>query len=114
MRVLTPVIEIAALPVFHPGQHLALGSGVAFQLVRDEHAGHIAQAFEQLLEELLGRLLVAATLHEDIEDVVVLIHGSPEVIARTIDGQKRLSFEGRIECRERLGGLLKYYHRKAA
>ena len=60
--VLAPVIEVAALPMLHARHHLAFGSSVAFQLVRDQHAGHIAQAFEQLFEELLGRLLVASAL----------------------------------------------------
>ena len=40
-------------------------------------------------EEFLRCFLVAPALHQDIEDVVVLIHGPPEVIASTIDGQKR-------------------------
>ena len=37
----------------------------------------LAQAFEELLEELLRRLLVAAALYQDIEHVVVLIDGPP-------------------------------------
>jgi hypothetical protein len=42
MRILTPVVEIPTLPMLDAGQHLALRRSVAFQLVRDEHAGHIA------------------------------------------------------------------------
>ena len=41
MGVLTPVVEIAALAMFHSGEHLALGGTVAFELIRDDDAGHI-------------------------------------------------------------------------
>ena len=80
MRVSTPVIEVSALPMFYPRHHLALGRDVAFQLVRDRHPRHVLQTFEQLLEELLRRLLVAPLLHQDIEDIVILIHCPPQVI----------------------------------
>ena len=46
------------------------------------------QPFQQLAEELLGRFLVATTLHQDIEDVPVLIHGAPEVVPLAIDGEE--------------------------
>ena len=85
MRVLTPIIEIAALAMFRPGQYLALGSPIAFELVGHDDTRHIREALEQLAKELLGRLLVATALHQDIEDVVVLIHRPPQVMARTID-----------------------------
>src|SRR5262245_29682803 len=90
MGVLTPVIEIATLAMLHPGQDLALRRTVALQLVRNDDARHVLQALQQLTEKLLRRLLVAAALHEDIEDVVVLVDGAPEVMALTIDGQKDL------------------------
>jgi hypothetical protein len=38
----------------------------------------------------LGRLLVAAALHQDIEHVVVLIHGPPQIMLRAVDRQKHL------------------------
>jgi hypothetical protein len=41
MRVLTAVIEIAALAMFHPGQNLALGRTVALQLICNDDAGYI-------------------------------------------------------------------------
>jgi hypothetical protein len=53
VRVLTPMIEGAALPLRNTRHHLALGSGVALARSRDQCAGHIAQAFEELLEALL-------------------------------------------------------------
>lgn len=46
------------------------------------------QAFEQLFEELLRHLLVPPTLPQDIKGIVVLIHGSPQVVALIVEGQK--------------------------
>ena len=47
-------------------------------------------ALEQLAEELLRRVLVPAALHQDIEDIAVLIHRPPQVMAFTIDGEEHL------------------------
>src|SRR5262245_24559942 len=90
MRVLTAVIEVATLPMFHPGQDLALGRAVALELIRDDHAWHVLQALQQLAEKLLRRLFVAAALHQDIEDVVVLVDSAPQVMALAIDHQEHL------------------------
>jgi hypothetical protein len=76
--------------MFYPGENLALGRAVALQLIRDEHPWHIGEAFEQLAKALLRDLLVAPTLHQDSEDVVVLIHGPPERVPYAMDGEKDL------------------------
>ena len=52
MRVLTPVVEIAALTMLDPRQNLALGRTVAPQLIGDHHPRHTGEALEQLAEEL--------------------------------------------------------------
>src|SRR5215831_13226671 len=88
MRVLTAVIEVATLPMFHPGQELALRRAVALELIRDDHPWHVLQPLEQLAKALLGRLLVAPLLDEDVQDVVVLIHRAPQVMALTVNRQK--------------------------
>src|SRR5215468_11158106 len=90
MRILTAVIEIATLAMLHPGQDLTLRRTVALQLVRNDDARHVLQALQQLAEKLLRRLLVASALHEDIEDVVVLVDRAPEVMALTINREKYL------------------------
>jgi hypothetical protein len=76
------------LTVFHPGQNLPFRRAVALQLIRNDDSRYVLQPLEQLTEKLLRRLFVAAALHEDIEDVVVLVHRTPEVMALAIDGQK--------------------------
>jgi hypothetical protein len=90
MRVLTSVIEITTLTVFDPGQYLPLGRAVALQLIGDNNAWHVLEPFEQLAKELLGGVLIAPALDQAIEDMVVLIDGSPEVMALTINCEKHL------------------------
>src|SRR5215510_2011232 len=90
MRVLTAVVQIATLAMFHPGQDLALGRAVALQLIRDEHPWHVLQAPEELAKKLLRRVLIAPALHQNVEHVIVLIHGAPQVMALTIDRPKHL------------------------
>jgi hypothetical protein len=41
MRVLTPVIEIPTLAMFHPREELALGRAIALQFIGDDHARHV-------------------------------------------------------------------------
>src|SRR5215471_3644611 len=88
MRVFAAVIEIAALAVLHARENLALGCAITFQLIRNDDPRYVLQPLEQLTKKLLCRLFVAAALHEDIEDVVVLVNRTPEVMALAIDGQK--------------------------
>ena len=85
MGVFTAVIEVTTLPVFDPREDLPLRRAVALELVRDDHARHIGEAFEQLAEKLLRGLLVAPTLDENVQDVVVLINSPPQIMPLTID-----------------------------
>src|SRR5215470_2766925 len=90
MGVLTPVVEVTTLPVFHPRQDLPFRRAVALQLIRNEHPWHVLEPLEQLTKELLRRLLGAATLHQDVEHVIVLIHGAPQVMTLPVNRQKDL------------------------
>src|SRR5215813_1583595 len=69
MGVLTPVIEIATLAVFDPGQYLPLGRAITLELIRDDHPWHVLQTLEQLAEKLLRRVLIASVLHENVKHV---------------------------------------------
>jgi hypothetical protein len=92
MRVLAPVIEVAALTVFDPRQYLALGCAITVALIRHDDPWHIRQALEELPEALLRGPLVTPILDEDIQDVVVLIHRAPQVMALTNNRQKHLIY----------------------
>jgi hypothetical protein len=43
------------------------------------------QSLEQLAKELLRRLLIAATLHQDVEHVIVLVNSALQVMALSVD-----------------------------
>ena len=67
-----------------PGQSLPLRLAVALRLICGDDPRDILTAFEQLAEQLLRGLLIASTLHQDIENIVVLIQGSPQVMVFAI------------------------------
>jgi hypothetical protein len=90
MRILTPVVERAALAMFHSGEHLALGGPAAFELIRDEHPWHVRELLEQLAAEFLRGAFVPPTLHENIEDIPIMIDSAPQIVALTMDRQKHL------------------------
>src|ERR1700674_5621814 len=68
MGVFGAVIEALVLPMLDPGHDLPLGSGVAPQLVGDEHTRGSTLLLEQLAEQALGGLLVAPALDQNIEN----------------------------------------------
>jgi hypothetical protein len=86
--VFRPIVQIAVLPVFHARQYLPLGGLVAFELIGDDHPWDIPAAFEELAEERLRGVLVPPALHQDIEDMTILIDGPPEIVPLTTNGEK--------------------------
>src|SRR5262245_64366001 len=81
MRVLATIIEVTTLAMLDPGRDLALGRAITLELVRDNHPWDVLQALAQLTKKLLGGLFVAPALHENLEDVVVLVDSAPQVMA---------------------------------
>jgi hypothetical protein len=75
--------------VLGDGAHTRRGA-VALQLIGDEHPGRVRQAFEQLTEAPLGRVLVPLALPLDIEGVPRLIHGAPEIVPLPPNREKDL------------------------
>src|SRR5271155_5500466 len=80
MGVFGPVIEALMLPMLDPGHDLPLGSGVALQLVSDEHTRCAPLLLEELAEQAFGGLLVTPALDENIENEAVLVDGTPQPI----------------------------------
>src|SRR5271168_2866686 len=66
------------LPMLDPGHDLPLGSGIALQLVSDEHTRCAPLLLEELAEQAFGGLLVTPALDENIENEPVLVDGTPE------------------------------------
>jgi hypothetical protein len=88
--ILCAVIEVAVLAMFDAGQDFPLRGAVALELIGHDDPRHVLAPFEELAEELLGRVLVPPALHQDIEYSPVLIHGPPEIVALAMDGEKDL------------------------
>jgi hypothetical protein len=71
-------------------QELVLGRPIALQFIRDHCARGIPQALEQLVEELLGHSLMATPLHENVQDMAILIDRQPQIMTFALDRQKDL------------------------
>ena len=90
MGVLTPVVEITALAVLHARENLALRGTVALQCIGDDDPWDVLTPFEQRAEALLRGLFIAPALHQNIEDIVVLVHRPPQGMPLTMHGEKHL------------------------
>jgi hypothetical protein len=65
--------------------NLSLGSGTTFELVSNQNPWRITQALGTLAKESLGSLPVAPALHEDVQDMTVLVDCAPEVMVLALD-----------------------------
>ena len=90
MRVLRSIVQPLMLPMLNTGHDLSFRRAVALQLIRDEHPRHVPQTLQQLAEELFCGLFVPAALHQDVQDVAILIHGAPQVMLLAIDLDEHL------------------------
>ena len=90
VRILGPIVEIAALPVLDALEGLLPCRAVARQLVGDDRPRDEARPFQQLAEEPLCRPGIAAALDEDIEDHPGLVHRPPEIMPDAADPDEHL------------------------
>lgn len=67
--------------------HDSFCSGIAAQLVRNDHA-RLPCAPQQLAEETDGRKAIPFGLNQDVENNPVLIDSSPEIVSDTVDLQE--------------------------
>jgi hypothetical protein len=88
--VLGAMVEPLVLPMFDAWQDFTFRRTIALQFISDDDARDVVQSFEQLAEKSLSRLFVASALHEDIQDVAILIPGSPEGMLLAADRENHL------------------------
>jgi hypothetical protein len=88
VRDLGPVVEVAALAMRDPGQDLLLGGAIAPEFIGHDHTGNVLQPLQQFLEEPLGRLRVAPTLHQDVEHGAVLVDRPPQIVLFAADAEE--------------------------
>ena len=82
------VVQVPVLSVLDAREHVPLRSPRAFELIRADDSWDGGPPLEELAAALLGRVRVAPPLHQGVEDVAILIHGAPEVVAFTVERQK--------------------------
>jgi hypothetical protein len=76
------------LPMLDTGQEFPLRCAIAFELVGHDDTWHIPQPLQELTEECLGGLPVPPALHQNVEDIPLLIDRTPEVMTFPVDRQE--------------------------
>ena len=61
------------------------GSSVALQFVGDDPEWLLALTAQQSAKEPLGCTLIAARLQQNINDITILIHGTPKILLLAVD-----------------------------
>ena len=82
----TVVLVLGAMP--HGRHRGAVRGRVAAQLVCDQPRRHLGLALQQPPKEPGRSLVVPTGLHEDVEDVTVLVDGAPQILAPTRNGDE--------------------------
>ena len=87
---LRAVVRVLIGAVKHRWHHRATGGRVTAQLVGDQASRHLPLGLQQLAKESHRGVPISSRLHEDVEDVTVLIHGTPQVLLATLDRDEHL------------------------
>jgi hypothetical protein len=90
MRILSAIIQVAALTVLDIRQKLALSDAIALPFIGDENARHMQQPLQETLEEAFRCPGVTAGLHQNVKHDAVLIDGAPEIMLFTVDPNEDL------------------------
>ncbi len=90
VRDFRPIVRVLVRAVDRRRHHGAAGGWVTAQFVGDQSSRDAALSFQQLPEEAEGGPPVAPRLHEDVEDVAVLVHSTPQILPPPLDLQEQL------------------------
>ena len=88
MRDFHTVVGIDLMDVLNGRHDVTVCGIVAFQFIGDEPARFTALAVDQAAKEADRSILIASLLHENINGIAVLIHGTPEIVALALDRDK--------------------------
>ena len=87
---LRAVVRVLIGAVEHRWHHRATGGRVTTQLVGNQASRHVPLVLQQLAKEAHRGVPIPSRLHEDVEDVTVLIYGAPQVLLATLDRDEHL------------------------
>ena len=90
MRHLCAVVRVSVRAMGDGRHDCSVRSPVAAQLVGDQSHGLTLLALHQLAKKACGSPAVATCLDEDIEDVAIVIDGTPERVPPSLDGDEDL------------------------
>src|SRR5215469_13233556 len=82
------MVRVSALAGLDARQDLALGGGVALELVCYDHPRNVSQALPQLAKEPLRCGRAAPALDEDVEDISVLVDRTPKIVRLAADADQ--------------------------
>jgi hypothetical protein len=88
MRNLGPIVGILSGIVGNARQDRSTGSSIALQLVGDDPEWLLALTAQQSAKEPLGCTLIAARLQQNIDDITILIHGTPKIMLLAADSDE--------------------------
>src|ERR1700730_913173 len=85
MRILRPIVFSQALLMVAGKPEMLKGSAVGAQLVRRHSRRREALLAEQLAHQLAGRRPVSTALDQDLEDLALVVDGTPQIHALARD-----------------------------
>ena len=90
MREFRAIVLVLPRAVHHGRHRDAVRRGVATELVRDQPTRGPTLSLQQLAKEARSRPAIASRLHEDVDDVAVLVHGAPQILLPPLDLHEHL------------------------
>ena len=98
MGVFRPIVGPVTVNMFRGQRHVPEGRRIGPQLVRDQPARRNTLFLEQYLHQLFGRFRIAPALHQEIQNLALMIDGTPEPKAPPADNKTISS-----RCQQSLG-----------
>ena len=84
------IVRVLISDVDHGRDHDAGRGGVGAQLVGDQSSRDTALGFQQRPKESDGCSPIPVRLHEDVQDVTVLVDRAPQILSATLDRDEHL------------------------
>src|ERR1700739_2529298 len=104
MRILRPIVFSQALLMVAGKSEMSKGSAVGAQLVGRHPRRREALFAEQLAHQLDGRRPVATRLDQDLEDLALVVDGTPQIHVLARDPNEQASGAGQLHPRTRVTG----------
>src|SRR5262245_48714713 len=94
-----PIVLPSVLLVRNAGQQLPAGLPVAGECIRHQFMRNIPQLLQELAQEAEAGGIVPSFLHQDIQDLTILIDGPPQIVTLAIDRDEHLVHTPRVAQR---------------